>query len=91
MISTITLPQVYKQVSPTVRKNITISFIHRLRNYGDLESIIEEMPAIYDKKTLPQMYHEAISGPYPFLHINLTMKDKRKMFMHSFTKYLTPS
>ena len=37
-------------MSPIVRKNITHLFIYRLRNYGDLESIIEEMSAIYDKR-----------------------------------------
>ena len=63
MISTITSTQVYKQISPIVRKNMTHLFIYRLRNYGDLEAIIEEMSAIYDKKTLLHMYHEAIPEP----------------------------
>ena len=35
MISTITSTQVYKQISPIVRKNMTYLFIYRLRNYGD--------------------------------------------------------
>ena len=50
MISTITSTQVYKQISPIVRKNMTHLFIYRLRNHGDLEAIVEEMSAIYDKK-----------------------------------------
>jgi hypothetical protein len=91
MISTITSTQVYKQISPIVRKNMTHLFIYRLRNYGDLEAIIEEMSAIYDKKTLLHMYHEAISEPYSFLYINLMQKDKSKMFMSNFTSYLLPS
>ena len=92
MISTITSTQVYKQIPPIVRNNITNLCISKLRNYGDLESIIEEMSAIYDnKKTVLQMYHEAVSEPYSFLYINLMMKDKRKMLMQSFTKYLIPS
>ena len=91
MISTIASTQVYKQISPTVRKHITNLFIYRLRNYCDLESIIEEMSAISDKKTLLQMYHEAVSEPYSLLYINLVMKDKRKMFMQNLTKYLIPS
>ena len=41
MISTITSTQVYKQISPIVRNNMTHLFIYRLRNYGDLESIVE--------------------------------------------------
>ena len=51
MISKITSTQVFKASSPIVRKNVTHLFVYRLRNYGDLEGIIEELSAIYDKKT----------------------------------------
>ena len=91
MISTITSTQVYKQISPIVRKNMTHLFIYRLRNYGDLESIVEELSAIYDKKTLLQIYHEAVSEDYSFLYVNLMQKDKRKMFLQRFERYLIPS
>ena len=91
MISTITSTQVYKQISPIVRKNMTHLFIYRLRNYGDLESIVEELSAIYDKKTLLQIYHEAVSEDYSFLYVNLMQKDKSKMFMIRFDHYLNPS
>ena len=47
MIST-TSTQIYKGVSPIIRKNMTHLFIYRLRNYGDLEGIVEELSAIYD-------------------------------------------
>ena len=50
MISTITSTQVFKQIPPIVRKNMTHLFIYRLRNYRDLESIVEELSAVYDKK-----------------------------------------
>ena len=49
MISTITGTQVYKQIPPIVRKNVTHLFIYRLRNYGDSEPIVEELSAVYDK------------------------------------------
>ena len=91
MISTITSTQVYKQISPIVRKNMTHLFIYRLRNYGDLESIVEELSAIYDKKTLLQIYHEAVSEDYSFLYVNLMQKDKSKMFLQRFERYLIPS
>ena len=55
MISTITSTQIYTQISPIVRKNMTHLFIYRLRNYNDLESIVEEMSVIYDKNTLLQI------------------------------------
>ena len=41
MISTITSIQLYKQISPIVRKNMTHLCIYRLRNYGDLESTVK--------------------------------------------------
>ena len=91
MISTITPTQVFKAISPIVRKNVTHLLVYRLRNYGDLEGIIEELSAIYDKKALLQIYHEAVSEDYSFLYVNLMQKDKRKMFMRSFTKYSVPS
>ena len=83
MISTITSTQVYKQISPIVRKNMTHLFIYRLRNYGDLEANVEELPAVYDKKTPLQIYHEAVDEPYSFLYANLMNKDRKRMFMQN--------
>ena len=91
MISTLTSTQLYKQIPPIVRKNTTHLFIYILRNYNDLESIVEELSAIYDKKTLLQIYHEAVSEDYSFLYVNSMSKDKRKMFMTRFDHYLNPS
>ena len=78
MISTITPTQVYKQISPIVGKHMTHRFVYRLRNYGDLEAIVEELSAICDKKTLLQIYHEAVSEDYSFLCVNFMSKGKRK-------------
>jgi len=91
MISTITATQAYKQISPIVRKNMTHLFIYRLRNYADLEAIVEELSAVYDKKTLLEIYHAAIDEPYSFLYVNLMSKDRTKMFMNKFQEYLNPS
>ena len=91
MISTITSTQVYKQIPPIVRKNMTHLFIYRLRNYGDLEAIVEKLSAIYGKTTLLQIYHEAISEDYSFLYVSSISKDKRKMSMTRFNHYLNPS
>ena len=65
--------------------------IYILRTYNDLESIVEELSAIYDKKTLLQIYHEAVSEDYILYYVNLMNKDKRKMFMERFQRYLIPS
>ena len=91
MISTITATQSYKQISPIVRNNLTHLFIYRLRNYSDLEAIVEEMSAIYDKTTLLQIYHGAIDVPYSFLYINRMQKDRKRIFMNKFGHYLNPS
>ena len=91
MISAITATQVWKAISPVIRKNVTHLFVYRLRNYSDLEGIIEELSAIYDKKTLLQIYHEAVSEDFSFLYVNLMQRDKRKMFMQRFSHYLTAS
>ena len=60
MISNTTATQVYKAVSPVIRKNMTHLFIYKLRNYADLQAIIEEMSAVYDPNASLQIYHEAI-------------------------------
>ena len=91
MISTITPTQAYKHISPIVGKRMTHLFIYRLRSYNDLESIVEELSATYDKKTLLQIYHEAVSEECSFLRVNLMSKDKRQMFMARFDHYLNPS
>ena len=90
MIPTITSTQIYKGVSPIIRKNMTHLFIYLLRNFEDLEGIIEELGAIYDKRTLLQIYHEAISEDYSFLYVNLMSEDRKRMFMEKFQRYLTP-
>ena len=88
MISAITSTQMYKQISPTVRKDMTHISIYRLRNYGDLEAIVKELSAVCDKTTLLQIYHEAIDEPYSFLYVNSIQKGKQRMFMTRFNHYL---
>ena len=87
-ISTITSTQVYKAVSSIVRKNITNLFVYRLRNQTDLESWIEELSAVYDRKTLHNLYTLATDVPHGFLYINLMTTNKSEMFMMNFEKML---
>ena len=63
-ISTITSTQVYRFMSPVVRKNLTHLFVFRFRNANDLEAWVEELSAIYDKKTLNQLYSIATEAAY---------------------------
>ena len=57
--SCIVATQVFKAISPIVRKNMTDVYIYRLRNQADLDAIVEEVSAVYDKKTILKMYQFA--------------------------------
>ena len=61
-------------------------FIYKLRNYRDLETFIEEVSAVVDKKTLLEIYNMATSEPYSFLYVNLRAKNKNDMFWIKFNK-----
>jgi hypothetical protein len=90
MISTIVTSQSYKAISSIVRRNITEISIFRLRNTSDLDAWIDELSAVYDKKTLLQMYRRCTDQPYGFLYINLMSKSKETMFYDSMVNVLTP-
>ena len=88
-ISTITATQVLVALSPVIRKNCTELYVYKLRNYRDLESLIEELSALAPKKTLLQMYNMATDEPYSFWYINLMAKDVNKMFYIRFEKHMS--
>ena len=85
-ISTITSVQMYKSLAPIIRKNATAMFIFRLRNYGDMEAILDELSALADKKTIQQIYSIATRQPHNFLYINLMSHDINNMFYINFEK-----
>ena len=85
-MSTITATQVFNALSPIIRKNITDLYVYRLRNYKDLESLIEELSAIEDKKTLLEMYKIATQEPYGFLFVHMVAKSKKDMFYINFDR-----
>ena len=78
--------QKYYAINPIIRINATQIYIFKLRNYKDLESIIEELSAIYDKQTLLKMYNLATDKPYSFLFINLVTHNKKDMFYINFSQ-----
>ena len=51
-ISVITATQVFNALHPIIRKNATVLYIYRLRNYRDLESLVEELSALASTKIL---------------------------------------
>ena len=57
---------------------------------ADLDAWIEEISAVYDKKTLLKLYRLATDEPFCFLYINLNSKDKINMFFKCLDKKLIP-
>ena len=86
MISTITSTQVFNALSPIIRKNITQLYVYKLRNYKDLEAVLEELSALADKKVLLEMYQMATHEPYSFWYINLIAKKLSDMFYIKFNQ-----
>ena len=87
-ISTITATQKFTAIHPIIRVNATQLFVYRLRNYKDLETFLEEVSAVADKKTLLDIYHLATEEPYSFLYVDLVAKNKNDMFFIRFDKKL---
>ncbi len=87
-ISTIVSTQKYRAISNTIRVNATNLYVFRLRNGGDLESLIEELNALTDKKTLLQLYNLATAEPFSFLFIKLNAKKLNDMFYIRYEKRL---
>ena len=80
-ISTFITCQSYTLLNPVVRKNATQLYVYRLRNQKDLDSIIDELSALYDKQTLLQLYHTATDEKHSFMFINMMESDKEKCFI----------
>ena len=85
MINTITPTQKFNAIHPNIRVNATELYVYRLRNMKDLDTFIDEVSTVLDKKTLLELYHIATSEPYSFLYVKLTTKNRDEMFYHSFT------
>ena len=88
-ISTIVATQKFSALAPIVRVNASELYVFRLRNYQDLETFINEISALIDKKSLLEMYKLATNEQYSFLYCKLTAKDINKTFMIKYDKYLT--
>ena len=87
-ISTLVSTQAYRSLHPIIRLNAVELFIFRLRNFKDIEAVIEETSALVDKNTLMDMYKMATSEPYSFLYIKLSAKKKEDMFFIRYDKKL---
>jgi hypothetical protein len=72
-----------KSIASAIRANLQFLCVWRLRSWTELDSLLEELSAIHDKKTLLALYEEAVSKPYGFWMIILTEPPDR-MFWSSF-------
>ena len=85
MISTITATQKFNAIHPIIRVNATELYVYRLRNTKDLDTFVDEVSAVYDKKTLLALYNAATKKPFSFLYVKLTSKkNKEDMFYKRF-------
>ncbi len=84
MISSITETQKFKTIHSIIRVNATELYVNRLRSTKDLETFVEEVSAVYDKKTLQALYNAATEEPFNFLYVKLTSKSKDDMFYNKF-------
>ena len=65
--------------------------VFRLRNRLELDAIIEELSAVYDKHQLMEMYELATRDPYSFWYIHLAAKRREDMFYLRFEKRMIPT
>ena len=55
-------------------------------NQKDLDAFLEELSALYDKKTLLKLYQHATDAPYSFLYVKLTASNRNDMFYMNLAK-----
>ena len=97
-INIITATQKFNALSPIIRVNSRQLFFFRLRNYKEIETMVEEVSAVLIKKSsvaeaknlaeakklMLEVYNIATEEPYSFLFINLMKADVNEMFYRRF-------
>ena len=84
-ISCILSTQKYNVLAPIIRLNASALFIFRLKNMNEVNSFLEENSALVDKRTLYDMYQQAVNfAPYSFFYVNTNAKDVNDMFYINF-------
>ena len=90
-ISTFMSVQKMRLAGSILHVNAQAMCIFRLRNRLELDAIIEELSAVYDKNTLMEMYELATREPYSFWYIHLAAKRREDMFYLRFEKRMIPN
>ena len=97
-INIVTSTQKFNALNPIIRVNSRQLFFFRLRNYKEIETMVEELSAVLIKKStvadaknlaeakkiLLEVYNIATEEPYSFLFINLMKPDVNDMFYKRF-------
>ena len=91
MVATYILSQKLRACGSLLRVNSQALIVFRLRNRLELDAIIEELSAVYDKKVLMEMYQLATALPYSFWYINLAASKVEDMFWLRFEQRMIPS
>ena len=101
-VNIISSSQKYNGLSTTIRTNSRQLIFFKLRNYKEVESVLDELAgvliskkAMSDMKSLHQakqllleIYNVATEEPFSFLFVNLMQPDINKMFMVRLEKYI---
>ena len=90
-VSTIILSQKLRACGNLLRINLQALVVFRLRNRLELDAIIEELSAVYDRKTLMEMYKLSTAAPYSFMYINLAASRVEDMFWLRFEQRMIPT
>ena len=94
----ITATQKFNALSPTIRVDSRQLFFFRFRNYREIETMVEELSAVFLKKSAVadaknlaeakklslEVYNIATEEPYSFLFLNLVKHDVNDMFCKRF-------
>ena len=90
-ISTLILTQKLRACGNLLRINLQSLCVFRLRNRLELDAIIEELSAVYDKKVLMEMYQLATAEKYSFMYVNLAASKVEDMFYLRFDQRMIPT
>jgi hypothetical protein len=90
-ISWICSTQCLNLVCLPIRKNVRNLVIYRARSAKEIDSLCEELAAVYNKETLLALYEKAVNDqPYSFLNIKLDAADRKDMFWLRWEARLIP-
>ena len=88
-LSCVLMTQRLRLLDVSTRVNANALFVFRLRNYKDLEAVIEENSALLNKKQLLEVYEHCTKDRFSFLYINLNESDPQNAFYRCFDAKLS--